>query len=68
MFVYFLENNAKFSKSVFRLGHFACTTVKLAAIAEGEGNKDPLKTPSQTPSFPLLRGRICPARRECKFM
>ena len=47
MFVYFLENNAKFSKSVFRLGHFACTTVKPAAIAVSiGGNKDPLVPPA----------------------
>ena len=47
MFVYFLENNAKFCKPVFRLGHFACTTVKPAAIAVSiGGNKDPLVPPA----------------------
>ena len=47
MFVYFLENNAKFCKPVFRLGYFACTMVKPAAIAVSiGGNKDPLNPPS----------------------
>ena len=47
----FPGNNVKFSKPVFRLGHFACTTVKPAAIAVSiGGNKDPLTDPLVPPA------------------